>query len=45
VGMLAFGLVGIGVHSAGWWRLEQDRLMPPKGRRGTRRHRLIALRR
>jgi hypothetical protein len=20
----------IGVHSAGWWRLEQDRLEPPK---------------
>jgi fatty acid desaturase len=29
VGMLAFGLVGVGVHSAGWWRLEQDRLAPP----------------
>jgi hypothetical protein len=30
VGMLAFGVVGVGVHSAGWWRLEQDRLEPPK---------------
>jgi hypothetical protein len=31
VGMLAFGVVGIGVHSAGWWRLERDRLEPPRG--------------
>jgi hypothetical protein len=30
VGMLAGGVVGVGVHSAGWWRLEQDRLEPPK---------------
>jgi hypothetical protein len=28
--MLAFGLAGVGVHSVGWWRLEQDRLEPPQ---------------
>jgi hypothetical protein len=25
VGIVASGLVGVGVHSAGYWRLERDR--------------------
>ena len=27
VGMLASGLVAVAVHSAGYWRLERDRLL------------------
>jgi O-antigen/teichoic acid export membrane protein len=30
VGVLASGLVGVTVHSAGYWRLEQDREPPPQ---------------
>jgi hypothetical protein len=30
VGMLAGGLVAVMVHSAGYWRLERDRLLGPK---------------
>jgi fatty acid desaturase len=29
VGILTVGLVAVGVHSAGWWRLERDQ--PPTG--------------
>jgi hypothetical protein len=30
VGILASGLVGVGVHSAGYWRLERDQLPTPQ---------------
>jgi hypothetical protein len=30
VGFLASGLVAVGVHSAGYWRLEQDQEPPPQ---------------
>jgi hypothetical protein len=30
VGILASGLVGVGVHSAGYWRLERDQVPTPK---------------
>jgi hypothetical protein len=30
VGILASGLVGVGVHSAGYWRLERDQVPTPQ---------------
>jgi hypothetical protein len=30
VGILAAGLVAVGVHSAGYWRLEQDQPTAPE---------------
>jgi hypothetical protein len=30
VGLLASGIVAVGVHSAGYWRLERDRQPPPQ---------------
>jgi hypothetical protein len=30
VGMLVCGLVAVAVHSAGYWRLERDRLLAPQ---------------